>query len=67
MKRGLKIFQFDGLMPQTHQFLTLVHYIQSSIFGGIIVVCSWGTFDSKHGNCKHIFYNNMAEVNNKLA
>ena len=41
--------------------------LQDNFFGGITVVCSWGTFDSKRGNCKHIFCDDITEVNNKLA
>lgn len=42
-------------------------YLQENFFGGITVICSWGTFDSRRGNCKHIFCNSMDEVNNKLT
>jgi predicted DNA-binding WGR domain protein len=42
-------------------------YLQHNFFGGITIVCSWGTYDSKRGNCKHIFCDDIAEVNNKLA
>jgi len=41
-------------------------YLQNNFFGGITIVCSWGTFDSKRGNCKHIFCNDMQEVYNIL-
>lgn len=41
-------------------------YLQENFFDGITVVCSWGTLDSKRGNCKHIFCDDMQEVGNKL-
>lgn len=41
-------------------------YLQENFFGGITVLCSWGTFDSKRGNCKNIFCNDMDEVHDAL-
>lgn len=41
-------------------------YLQENFFGGITVVCSWGTFDSRRGNYKNIFCSNMDEVNETL-
>ena len=37
-------------------------YLQHNFFGGITVVCVWGTFDSHRGGHKHIFCDNMREV-----
>ena len=38
-------------------------YQQQNFFGGIAIVCSWGTFDSNCGGYKYIFCDNMQEVN----
>ena len=37
-------------------------YLQRNFFDGITIVCTWGTFDSRHGGYKHIFCDNMQEV-----
>lgn len=42
-------------------------YLQDNFFGGITVICSWGTVDSHRGGYKYIFCDNMEEVENKLA
>ena len=41
-------------------------YEQHNFFGGITVICSWGTFDSKRGGSKSIFCNNQIEVQQLL-
>ena len=38
-------------------------YQQQNFFGGITIVCYWGTFDSNRGGYKYIFCDNMQEVN----
>lgn len=37
-------------------------YEQQNFFGGITVISSWGTFDSKRGGSKSVFCDNQLEV-----
>jgi len=37
-------------------------YQQANFFGGITVVCTWGTFDSHRGGYNYIYCDNMQEV-----
>lgn len=39
---------------------------QHNLFGGITVVSSWGTFDSKRGGHKKIFCDTQIEVNKTI-
>ena len=41
-------------------------HLQSNFFGGVTVVCSWGTFDSNRGGYKYIFCDNDKEVEDTL-
>ena len=41
-------------------------YEQQNFFGGITVICSWGTFDSHRGGSKSIFCNSLVEVQQVL-
>ena len=41
-------------------------YEQQNFFGGITVISSWGTFDSKRGGSKQIFCDSQKEVEKAL-
>jgi len=41
-------------------------HLQSNFFGGVTVVCSWGTFDSNRGGYKYIFCDNQYQVDDEL-
>jgi len=40
--------------------------LQSNLFGGISVFCSWGSTYGKRGGCKIIFCDNEQDVDNAL-
>ena len=42
-------------------------YKQDDLFGGITLICSWGTFDSKRGGHKFIFCKNQLELYAQLS
>jgi len=39
---------------------------QQNFFGGISIICSWGTFDSNRGGFKVILCNNIFEFKNNI-
>ena len=41
-------------------------YIQQNFFGGVTVICRWGTFDSNRGGYKYHYCKNMLEANQEL-
>jgi hypothetical protein len=41
-------------------------YKRKNFFGGITVISSWGTFDSKRGGSKSVFCDNQLEVKQLL-
>lgn len=40
--------------------------LQANLFGGVSVVCSWGSVNSKRGGHKIIICNNESDVENTL-
>lgn len=41
-------------------------YEQMNLFGGISLICSWGTFDSNRGGYKIFIYNDANELKQKI-
>ena len=42
-------------------------YEQMNLFGGISLVCAWGTFDSRRGGHKLFICNNSTELKKKVS
>ena len=41
-------------------------YEQDNFFGGVNLVCCWGTFDSNRGGYKYVYCDNIKEINSTL-
>ncbi len=41
-------------------------HLQANLFGGISIICSWGSIDKKGGGHKIIYCDNEADVENTL-
>jgi hypothetical protein len=37
-------------------------YEQANFFGGVTLVCCWGTFDSNRGGYKYVYCDNIEEI-----